>query len=115
MHVDLEVDLDGMFEVFGEPDGSLSHPELGDYWFAYRRPDGVVVRLVLGLFDRKVIVGVDYGVAASVSLVLENCDHVRILEASKRTLEVVAAASSIRCFLALEGQSVMAMEAPTRP
>lgn len=110
--MDLEVDLDAIVEVFGEPNERHSHPDRGDYWFEYRRPDGVVVRLVLGMFDRKVIVGVDYGTAASTSLILERCDRVRVLEPAKRTLEVVAPAFLIRCFISLDGTSVMSMEAP---
>ncbi len=113
MQMDLEVDLDAMVEVFGEPNARHSHPDRGDYWFEYRRPDGVVVRFVLGVFDRKVVVGIDYGTAATTSLSLEKCDHVRVLEPEKRTLEVVATELSIRCFISLDGVNVLSAEAPT--
>lgn len=110
--MDLEFDLDAIVEVFGEPLESRSYPDRGDYWFEYRRPDGVAVRLVLGAFDRAVIVGVDYGTAASTSVRLEQCDRVRVLEVEKRTLEVTSAALAVRCFLSLEGRSVLTLEAP---
>ncbi len=113
--MDVEFDLDAVVEVFGEPNARHSHPDRGDYWFDYRRPDGVAVRLILDVFDRKVMIGVDYGATASTSLHLEKCDWVRVLEVERRTVEVVSAEYSIRCFIALDGRSIMTIEAPAAP
>jgi hypothetical protein len=108
--MDVEFDLDAMVEVFGEPNERHSHPDRGDYWFDYRRPDGVAVRLILGVFDRKVIIGIDYGATATTSLHLKKCDRVRVLEVERRTVEVVSAEYSIRCFLSLDGETLMAVD-----
>jgi hypothetical protein len=110
--MDLEFELDAMVAVFGEPLERHSHPERGDYWFEYHRPDGVVVRLILGLYDRKVAIGIDRGAAAGTSVHLEKCDRVRVLDAKRRTVEVVATEWSLRCFLALDGETLMTVEAP---
>lgn len=108
----MEIDLDALVEVFGEPNISRSHPDRGDYWFEYGRPDGVSVRLVLGVFDHKVSIGIDYGATAGTSLLVEKCDRVRVLEAERRTLEVISAEYSMRCFLSLDGASIMTVNVP---
>jgi len=110
--MDLEVDLDALLEVFGEPNGQLSHPDRGDYWFDYLRSDGVSIRLIFGLIDRRVAVGTGYGGTASTSVKLQNCDRVRVLEPERRTIEIVSCEPPLRCFLSLDGETLMTVEAP---
>ena len=111
-HMHMEFDLDTLVEVFGEPNERRSHPERLSFWFECQRPDGVAVRLIIDAFEGRAIVGVDFGTTAGTSLLLEKCDRVRVLEPAKRTLEVVATELSIRCFIALDGESIMTIEAP---
>lgn len=105
--VDLSFELDELVEVFGEPT-HLSEPDLLSYWFTYERGDGVVVSLSLSGYERSVavIVRVSERVAAS-AVRLEHCDAVRVLEADRRTLEVVAQNPAARCVLALDGDLIL--------
>lgn len=109
---DLVFDVAELVEVFGEP-MSLSNAELLDYWFLYKRPDGGSVLLSLSGYERSVaiIVRCSEGAAAS-SVRIERCRGVRVLEAGLRTLEVVGDSPPIRCFLALDAESVLEVSVP---
>lgn len=108
----MELDFDAMVEVFGEPNERRSHPDRHDYWFDYRRTDGVAVQLIVNAFECRAIVGVDYGGTAGTSLVVDKCDRVRVLEAERRTIEVVSTEYSLRCFLSLDGETLMTVDVP---
>lgn len=106
----LDCDLDELIGVFGVP-LPLSSEERGEYWFGYDRPDGVSVTLHLSLLNRAVGVIVHCSPELeAASARLEGCTVVRVLEPNRKTVEIATAASDerpLRCFLALDGDSVM--------
>ncbi|HEC10819.1 MAG TPA: hypothetical protein ENI86_14825 [Acidimicrobiales bacterium] len=110
--VDLEFDVADLVAVLGEPT-SLSNPDLLDYWFEYRRSDDVTVTLSLSGYQRSVavIVRVSESVVAC-SVRIDRCDAVRVLESARRTLEVVSSDPSARCFIALDGETIVVATVP---
>lgn len=113
MDQDLHFDVDELAMLFGEP-LPLSRPELLDYWFRYHRTDGISVTLSLSGYERSVavIVRCSDQVAAS-SIRIDHCQYVRVLEADRKTLEIVSPEQRMRCFIALAGDSIVDVS-PTR-
>lgn len=109
---DLEFDLDELIGVFGIP-LPLSNPELLDYWFRFDREDGVSVTLSLSGYERSVAIIVRMDAAVACSLVrIERCARVRVLEPDRKTVEVVGDKPPVRCFLALNGESILDVQIP---
>lgn len=104
---DLDFDLGELVAVFGEPT-SLSKPELQDYWFSYERVDGATVTLSLSGFERVASVLVRCQDSLAIGpLRMENCIQVRVLEAERKTLEMVSEERSARCFVSLDGEALV--------
>jgi hypothetical protein len=105
--VNLVFDVDELVALFGEP-LEWSNPELLDYWFRYERGDGASLTLSLSGYERSVSVIVrGVGGAGATSVRIDRCDRVQVLEPELGTLEVVGASPPIRCFLALEADSLL--------
>lgn len=113
---DLSFVLDELVGVFGPP-LELSVPDLLDYWFSYQRSDGMTVTLTFSGYERTagVIVRCSDDVACG-SVSMGSCDVVRVLEPGKRTLELVSEDPAMRCFVALDGDSILDVQvaAPLR-
>jgi len=110
--LDLEFDLGELVGVFGEP-LDLSRPELRDYWFRYERADAISVTLSLDGYERSVAIIIRTGSVACSSIRIASCDAVRVMEADRRTLEVISTTpTSVRCFLALEGDTILDVASP---
>jgi hypothetical protein len=109
---DLQFDLGELVELFGEP-LPLSNPDVLDFWFRYRRPDGASVTLSLSGYERSVaiIVRCSDEVACS-SVRIDRCEQVRVLEPERKTLEVVSSDPPLRCFVALDGESILELRVP---
>lgn len=104
---DLTFDLESLVAVFGEPT-SLSNPEALDYWFTYERSDGATVTLSLSGYERTAAVVVRVTDALAIGPVrIENCDEVKVLEIARRTIELVSREPQARCFLSLDGETVL--------
>lgn len=104
---DLLFVLSELVDVFGPP-LAVSVPDLADYWFSYQRADGLSVTLTLSGYERTagVIVRCSNDVACG-SVSMGSCDVVRVLEPSKRTLELVSQDPPLRCFVALDGDLIL--------
>jgi hypothetical protein len=89
MESDLVFDLEELVSLLGDP-LSLSNPDVLDFWFRYQRGDGGSVTLSLSGYERSVaiVVRCSEGVACS-SVRIDRCEHVRVLEAERKTLEIV--------------------------
>lgn len=108
----LVFDLADLVGLFGEP-LPLSNPDVEDYWFRYERADGVAITLSLAGYERTVALIVRDGPVACSTVRLRGCDAVRVLEADRRTFEVtVSGPGAARCFVALDGDSVLDLEVP---
>lgn len=110
--MDLDFDLPRALLVFDEL-LSLSEEERKVYWLRYRRKDGIALTLVVSVYDADVtiIVHCDEDRAAISSLHLTNCSTVRFLE--NYTFEIVSRAgarSAYRCFVALNGETIVDLE-----
>lgn len=109
---DLDFDLDELVGLFGDP-LPLSNPDLLDFWFRYQRDDGGSVTLSLSGYERSAAVIVCCSDEAACSSVrIDRCEHVLVLEAERRTLEIVSQSPPLRCFVALDGNSILELNVP---
>lgn len=106
----LDFDLDALTTIFGEPT-PLSNPSLLDYWFTYKRSDGQTVTLSFSGYERSAGVIVRSSEKTAPAAVrLERCDSINVLEPGRRTFEVLASESKARCFVALDGDSILSVD-----
>ncbi len=104
---DLDFDLAELVAVFGEPT-SLSKPELQDYWFSHERADGAIVTLSLSGFRRcRFRLGSLPGFLGSRPSTYGKLHRVRVLEAERKTFEIVSEEPSARCFVSLDGEALV--------
>ena len=103
---DLEFDLDELIDVLGEPSPSISDVDRQYFWFEYEGKGMRSLTVSLSRYHRRVGVTVSDGDTGN-SFGIEECDWVRVLEPELKTIEIVSQKYQTRCFLALDGESVV--------
>lgn len=103
---DLAFDLDELIGVLGEPSSTISDADLQYFWFEYEGNGMRSVTVTVSRYDRHAGVIVRDGDTGN-SFRIEDCDWVRVLEPDLKTIEIVSQKHQTRCFLALDGDSVV--------
>ena len=86
----------------------LSDQEGGIYWFRYERPDGIVVMIDFSRWERKagVVVRLDeHRVCSSINL--SACSSVRVLDETRRIVELRSVTYATRCLVLLAGNDIL--------
>jgi hypothetical protein len=111
----IEFDAEALMGVLGLPT-HLSDEERGIYWFQYERPDGIVIIIDFARWDRKagVLVLLDERRVCS-SINLSECSSVRVLDETRRIVELRSVTYSTRCLVSLAGDDIVDVniEAPS--
>ena len=101
---ELHFDVDEIADIFGPPTGT-SDPDRGVYWFTYEGNPERSVTLTLSVHRKRASIIVRMNETVT-SASIEGTTTVRVLEAGRKTLELVSPESQTRIFVSLDGESV---------
>lgn len=103
----MKVDIDELILVFDSLT-PLTNEELKTYWFESTREDGLIVTLVVSVYDSHacVIINNKSGVDIA-SISMKNCSEVRVLDKTRKCMEIVHEDGTKRCFLSLLGDLIL--------
>lgn len=103
----MKVDITQMLIIFDEllP---ATNEEQGIYWFKILRTDGLSVIIAFSIYEAYVDIFIHINNnVVTVSLSLENCSEIRVLDEQHKCLEILHAEKDGRCFLSLLAASVL--------
>ena len=107
----MKANITDLLIVFDELDEFATNEELGVYWFRFTRSDGLTISLSFSIYECYVDILVYIRDQVTISDVsMKNCSEIRILDESKKCLEIIHNNKKGRCFLHLTGDSIMAYE-----
>lgn len=97
----MKVDMTQLYVVFDEQ-LSATDEEIGLYWLKATRADAISVILVFSIYENYVSVMIQNDKEiVLVSILMEDCSEIRILDEKKKCLEIVHTNNPRRCFISL--------------
>ena len=107
----MKADITELLIVFDELLDSPTDEELGIYWFDKTRSDGSIITLSFSIYEcyASVLVHNNANVAFA-HIRMKNCSEIRVLDESKKCLEIIHDDEKGRCFLHLTGDSIVTYE-----
>ena len=82
--------------------------EQGIYWFQSLRVDGLIITFAFSLFEAYVDIVIRNNFNVDIaSLGLKDCSEIRILDETRKCLEVLHNNGNGRCFLSLLGSPIL--------
>ncbi len=97
----MKVDVTQLLEFFDEMT-PLTEEERGIYWFKSRRSDGIIVTLVVSIYESTVNLIVQSKDQTDIAGIdMKKCSEIRVLDSKRKCLEVIHDHSPSRCFLSL--------------
>lgn len=108
----MKLEFSDLLTVFDEQ-APQTNEELGCYWLKYTRKDLVSLALIFSLYEGSCSIILRYDDMALSSVHLNHCNSIKVLDISKRQLEVIATyegTPNIRCFLDLDGANILSIE-----
>ena len=107
----MKVNITDLLIVFDELLNPPTDEELGVYWFGKNRSDGLIVTLSFSIYECYVGVLVyNKSNVAIVDIDMKECSEIRVLDESKKCLEIIHDDKRGRCFLHLTGDSIITYE-----
>ena len=107
----MKADITELLILFDEIDKFATNEELGVYWFRFARSDGLTISLSFSIYEHYVgtIVYIKDQVTIS-DVSMKNCSEIRVLDESKKCLEIIHDDKKGRCFLHLIGDNIVTYE-----
>jgi hypothetical protein len=107
----MKASITDLLIIFDELLNPPTDEELGVYWFEKTRSDGSIVTLSFSIYECYVSVLVhSKSNIAFAHIRMKNCSEIRILDESKKCLEIIHEDKKGRCFLHLTGDSIVTYE-----
>ena len=107
----MKANITDLLSIFDELDEFATNEELGVYWFRFTRADKLTISLSFSIYECYVDTLVYIRDQVTVSDInMKNCSEIRILDESKKCLEIIHDDNKGRCFLHLTGDSIVTYE-----
>ncbi|MDP1609351.1 MAG: hypothetical protein Q8L98_08590 [Chlamydiales bacterium] len=107
----MKVDITELLIIFDELLTPPTDEEQGVYWFRVTRADGLIVTLSFSIYECYVGVLVcNHSDVAVASVNMKKCSQIRVLDAKKKSLEIIHDGQPGRCFLQLTGDSILSYD-----
>jgi len=104
----MKVDIPKLLMVFDELLTPPTDEKLGNFWFKTIRTDGLVVVFSFSVYDNYVGILVrDSSDTAIASVNMKDCSEIRVLDESKKHIEIIHDNSKNRCLLLLVGDDIL--------
>lgn len=104
----MKVDIIKLLTIFDELMRPHTDEDNGIYWFRSTRPaDGIFITLIFSLYDGSVSVIISVNDIAVTSIEMKKCSEIHVLDQERKCLEIIHDNQIGRCFLALNGESIL--------
>jgi hypothetical protein len=103
----MNIDITQLLTIFDELMPATDE-EQGIYWFKTIRPDELIIIFVFSIHESYVDIIVNNTSKIDiVSLSLENCSEIKVLDEKRKCLEILCEHGNGRCFLSLLGSPLL--------
>lgn len=107
----MKANITDLLIIFDELDEFATNEELGVYWFRFTRSDGLTLSLSFSIYECYVDTLVYIRDQVTISEVsMKNCSEIRLLDEEKKCLEIIHDDNKGRCFLHLNGDTIVTYE-----
>lgn len=108
---EIKINLDGLNVIF---DGILPFPsdvDVGKYWFNFKRTDCLNVTLYFSIYEYCIgIVIFNESDVGILSVNMENCSEIRIIDEEQKILEVLHFEEKRKCLISLLANPILEYE-----